>query len=210
MPQPPDNQPPGNQPPDNGGNQPQSGNGRRGEGIGNNGQAGETAIVPAPSTRLQALQAKRNVQVPANGPRARGRAPVPEVPSFVGRGFCYPMGVNTDGGIRMTRGPEDLDASMRVILSTARGERLMRPQFGCRIWDLLFEPVNFNTLGQMAEAAGEAIAQWEPRVDVLGIECVPDSRDAYLVNIEITYKVRATNDRRNLVYPFYVIPREEH
>ena len=212
MPQPPDNQPPGNQPPDNGGNQPQSGNGRRGDGVGNNGQAGGTALVPAPSTRLQALQAKRDVQVPANGPlaRARGRAPVPEVPSFVGRGFSFPMGVNTDGGIRMTRGPEDLDASMRVILSTARGERLMRPQFGCRIWDLLFEPVNFNTLGQMAEAAGEAIAQWEPRVDVLGIECVPDSQDAYLVNIEITYKVRATNDRRNLVYPFYVIPREEH
>ena len=86
----------------------------------------------------------------------------------------------------------------------------MRPQFGCRIWDLIFEPVNFNTLGQMAEAAGEAIAEWEPRVDVLGIECVPDSLDPYLVNIDITYKVRATNDRRNLVYPFYVIPREEH
>jgi uncharacterized protein len=134
----------------------------------------------------------------------------PGVPSFVGRGFSFPMGVNTDGGIRMTRGPEDLDASMRVILSTAPGERLMRPQFGCRIWDLIFEPVNFNTLGQMAEAAGEAIAQWEPRVDVLGIECVPDSLDPYLVNIDITYRVRATNDRRNLVYPFYVIPREEH
>jgi phage baseplate assembly protein W len=174
------------------------GNGRRN---GNDGRAGD-ALVPA----------KREVQVPASGPLARARAiaPEPAVPSFVGRGFSFPMGVNTDGGIRMTRGPEDLDASMRVILSTAPSERLMRPQFGCRIWDLVFEPVNFNTLGQMAEATGEAIAQWEPRVDVLGIECVPDVRDAYLVNIEITYKVRATNDRRNLVYPFYVIPREDH
>lgn len=195
-------------PTDDEGDEIQSGNGRRN---GNDGRAGD-ALVPTPSARLQALKAKREVQAPASGPLARTRAvaPEPAVPSFVGRGFSFPMGVNTDGGIRMTRGPEDLDASMRVILSTAPSERLMRPQFGCRIWDLVFEPVNFNTLGQMAEATGEAIAQWEPRVDVLGIECVPDVRDAYLVNIEITYKVRATNDRRNLVYPFYVIPREDH
>jgi uncharacterized protein len=131
------------------------------------------------------------------------------VPSFVGRGFAFPMGVGADGGIRLTRGPQDLDASMRVILSTAPGERLMRPQFGCRIWDLVFEPVNFNTLGLMQAATREAIAQWEPRVDVENVECVPDGRDASVVRIQITYRVRSTNDRRNLVYPFYVIPREE-
>jgi uncharacterized protein len=195
-------------PTDDQGDEIQSGNGRRN---GNDGRAAD-ALVPAPSARLQALKAKREVQAPVSGPLARTRAPgsEPGVPSFVGRGFSFPMGVSTDGGLRMTRGPEDLDASMRVILSTAPSERLMRPQFGCRIWDLVFEPVNFNTLGQMAEAAGEAIAQWEPRVDVLGIECVPDAGDAYLVNIDIAYKVRATNDRRNLVYPFYVIPREDH
>jgi uncharacterized protein len=205
-------------PPDNTDNQannqtdgPASGNGRRAEVVAADSHAGD-ALVPLPSARLQALQAQRDMRPPSNGPLARMRAVAlePGVPSFVGRGFSFPMGINTDGGIRMTRGPEDLDASMRVILSTAPGERLMRPQFGCRIWDLIFEPVNFNTLGQMAEAAGDAIAQWEPRVDVLGIECVPDSLDPYLVNIDITYKVRATNDRRNLVYPFYVIPREDH
>ncbi len=200
-------------PTDDQGDENQSANGQRSDGVGQagGGRVGD-ALVPAPSARLQALKAKREVQAPVSGPLARTRAITaePGVPSFVGRGFSFPMGVNTDGGIRMTRGPEDLDASMRVILSTAPSERLMRPQFGCRIWDLVFEPVNFNTLGQMAEAAGEAIAQWEPRVDVLGIECVPDVRDPYLVNIDIAYKVRATNDRRNLVYPFYVIPREDH
>jgi phage baseplate assembly protein W len=198
-------------PPDNQGDENKSGDGSRSEGVDGNGRAGD-ALLPAPSARLQAIQAKRAVQAPVSGPLARTRAIAkePAVPSFVGRGFAFPMGVGTDGGIRMTRGPEDLDASMRVILSTAPSERLMRPQFGCRIWDLMFEPVNFNTLGQMAEAAGEAIAQWEPRVDVLGIECVPDVRDSFLVNINITYRVRTTNDRRNLVYPFYVIPREDH
>jgi uncharacterized protein len=199
------------QPPDNQGDASQSSNGRRDGDVAGDGRVGG-ALVPAPSARLQALQARRAMEASASGVLAstRARAPEPGVPSFVGRGFAFPLGVSTDGGIRMTRGPEDLDASMRVILSTAPGERLMRPQFGCRIWDLLFEPVNFNTLGQMAEAAGEAIAQWEPRVDVLGIECVPDVRDQFLVNIDIKYRVRATNDRRNLVYPFYVIPREDN
>lgn len=188
-----------------------SGNGRRQENAAGDGRARD-ALVRGPSARLQALQARRAVQAPVSAASASTptRGAETGVPSFVGRGFSFPMGVNTDGGIRMTRGPEDLDASMRVILSTAPGERLMRPQFGCRIWDLIFEPVNFNTLGQMAEAAGDALAQWEPRVDVLGIDCVPDARDPYLVHIDITYRVRATNDRRNLVYPFYVIPREDH
>jgi uncharacterized protein len=212
MPQPPpDDQAPDDQAPDDQSGQSKSGNSSGNESVTGNGRAGD-ALVPAPSARLQALQAKRAVRAPVSGALARSRAMAaePGVPSFVGRGFAFPMGVDTDGGIRMTRGPEDLDASMRVILSTAPSERLMRPQFGCRIWDLMFEPVNFNTLGQMAEAAGEAIAQWEPRVDVLGIECEPDVRDSFLVNINITYRVRATNDRRNLVYPFYVIPREDH
>jgi uncharacterized protein len=200
------------QPPsDNQDDAPESANGRRDGSVAGNGRVGD-ALVPAASARLQALQARRAIQASvAGGLAGRGaRTPEAGVPSFVGRGFAFPMGVSPDGGIRMTRGPEDLDASMRVILSTAPGERLMRPQFGCRIWDLLFEPVNFNTLGQMAEAAGDAIAQWEPRVDVLGIDCEPDIRDPFLVYIDITYRVRATNDRRNLVYPFYVIPREDH
>jgi uncharacterized protein len=199
------------QSPDKPGDPTPSSNGRRDGNVARDGRVGD-ALVPATSARLQALQARRAMRASVSGALAstRGKAPEAGVPSFVGRGFSFPMGVDTDGGIRMTRGPEDLDASMRVILSTAPSERLMRPQFGCRIWDLLFEPVNFNTLGQMAAAAGEAIAQWEPRVDVLGIECIPDARDQFLVNINITYRVRATNDRRNLVYPFYVIPREDH
>ncbi len=132
-----------------------------------------------------------------------------QVASFVGRGFAFPMGVDRDGSIRLTRGAEDMDTSIRVILSTAPGERLMRPQFGCRIWELVFEPVNFNTLGLMEQAVRDALAQWEPRAEVTDVHCEPDARDPYLVHVQISYKVRSTNDRRNLVYPFYVIPREE-
>ena len=133
---------------------------------------------------------------------------VPDV-SFIGRGFSWPMEVDHRGAISLTQGPADLDRSIRVVLLTAPGERVMRPQFGCRIWDLLFEPVNANLLGLIAEAVRDALAQWEPRVEVEDVQPVQDEDDGGLVRIAIRYRVRATNDRRNLVYPFYVIPRED-
>ncbi len=133
----------------------------------------------------------------------------PHVPTdFVGRGFAWPFGVDHTGSLRMTDGA-DLTDSITVVLMTAPGERLMRPQFGCRIWDLLFEPVTANLVGLIREAVRDALAQWEPRIEVEDVVPVPDSDNQGLIRIEIAYRVRATNDRRNLVYPFYVIPREE-
>lgn len=129
--------------------------------------------------------------------------------SFVGRGLSWPMGVDHTGSIRLTEGAADLDRSIRIVLATAPGERVMRPQFGCRIWEMLFEPVTPNLLGLMTQAVHEALAQWEPRVDVDEVTVVPDPVDQTLVRIGVAYRVRTTNDRRNLVYPFYVIPREE-
>lgn len=129
-------------------------------------------------------------------------------PAFIGRGLRWPLGVDHTGGIGMTTGPGDLDRSINVVISTAPGERVMRPEFGCRIWELLFEPVNHNTIGLMAQAVREAIAQWEPRVTVTDVVVRPDPADHGRVDIDVTYIVRTTNDTRNLVYPFYVIPRE--
>ncbi len=169
----------------------------------------------APTDNGVRRPARRTSQAASHGdgygrlPGERVASLPPTVPSFVGRGFAFPMGVDANGAIRLTTGPEELDTSIRVVLSTAPGERLMRPQFGCRIWELMFEPVNHNTLGLMAAATRDAITQWEPRVDVLDVVCTPDARDSSLVRIEVSYRVRSTNDRRNLVYPFYVIPREE-
>jgi phage baseplate assembly protein W len=119
------------------------------------------------------------------------------------------MGVDHTGSIALTGGADDLDSSIRVVLATAPSERVMRPSFGCKIWDLLFEPVNTNTLGLMNRAVREAIAQWEPRVEVEHVDVSPDGADTSLVHITVTVRVRATNSKRNLVYPFYVIPREE-
>jgi hypothetical protein len=141
-------------------------------------------------------------------PSSRGQSDVTDV-SFIGRGLRFPMGVDHRGGIAMTNGAGDLDCSMRVVLATAPGERVMRPRFGCRIWDLLFEPINANTIGLMASAVREALAEWEPRAEVEEVLVDPDGADHSLVHIRVAYRVRTTNDRRNLVYPFYVIPREE-
>jgi phage baseplate assembly protein W len=128
---------------------------------------------------------------------------------FIGRGFMFPMRVDQSGSIAMTNGAADLDSSIRMVLSTAPGERLMRPRFGCAIWDLLFEPINANTMGLMAVAVREALGQWEPRIDVEDVVVSADDAEAGKVRIDVRYVAKSTNDRRNLVFPFYVIPRED-
>ena len=127
---------------------------------------------------------------------------------FIGRGILFPLRVDQSGSIALGAGADDIDASIRMAIITAPGERVMRPQFGCRIWDLLFEPINANTLGLMAEAVRDTVSQWEPRVDLEDLEVEPDPDRPAQVMIKMRYRVRATNDRRNLVFPFYVIPRE--
>ena len=128
---------------------------------------------------------------------------------FIGRGISFPLRVDQSGSIALGSGPDDINASIRMAIMTAPGERVMRPQFGCRIWELLFEPINANTIGLMGEAVREAISRWEPRVHLEKLEIVPDPGAIGAVKIQLDYRVRATNDRRNLVYPFYVIPRED-
>ena len=121
----------------------------------------------------------------------------------------WPLRVDQSGSIAMASATDGLSSSMRMVLATAPGERVMRPNFGCAIWDLLFEPINANTIGLMAVAVREALGQWEPRIEVLDVRIVPDVSVDGRVQIEVDYRVKATNDRRNLVYPFYVIPIEE-
>jgi phage baseplate assembly protein W len=129
--------------------------------------------------------------------------------SFIGRGFSWPLTVDHTGSIKLTNTIEDIERTMRIILMTAPGERVMRPRFGCSIWDLLFEPVTENLLGLIAESVYEALGQWEPRVEVDEVIPVADQDDHALVQVHVRYRLRSTNDPRNLVFPFYVIPHEE-
>lgn len=134
--------------------------------------------------------------------------PATDPPSHVGSGFAFPLQVDGNGSLVLTSGVDDIDKAIRVILSTAPGERPMRPAFGCAIWDLLFEPINANTLGLMEDAVHEALSRWEPRAQVEDVVVTPAGGRLGALEIEIVYVVRATNDRRNLVHPFYLLPGE--
>jgi len=136
------------------------------------------------------------------------RVPAGTDPSFIGRGFAWPFGVDHTGAIAMGDPADELDRAIEIVLMTAPGERLMRPKFGCRIWELLFEPITPTLLGQIATVVRQALAQWEPRIEVESVLPLPSGDDDALVHIEIAYRVRATNNRRNLVYPFYLIPHD--
>jgi uncharacterized protein len=128
---------------------------------------------------------------------------------FIGHGISFPLRVDQSGAIATTSGGDGIDSALRMVLMTAPGERVMRPDFGCRIWELMFEPINANTLGLMAESVREAVARWEPRAVLEDVRVEPDPGSVGRVFIHVDYVVRTTNDRRNLVYPFYVIPRED-
>jgi phage baseplate assembly protein W len=127
---------------------------------------------------------------------------------FVGKGFPFPMRINESGSFTLIEGIEELERSMAVVLSTAPGERPFRPAFGCRIWELMFEPIETSTMGLMEMYVQEALHMWEPRVEIDSVLVEPSDIDG-AVTIQISYIVRSTNDRRNLVYPFYTIPPEE-
>jgi len=128
---------------------------------------------------------------------------------FVGRGITYPMRVSTTGGIALTSREEEIAESMRLILGTSPGERPMRPDFGCPIHEHIFAPADASTTGLIAFDVRNALTRWEPRIDVLDVTVRRDDDQPTLLYIDITYAIRETNDPRNLVFPFYVIPEEE-
>ena len=130
---------------------------------------------------------------------------------FLGTGLgFFPFRVNSRGGIALSRGENDIRESIRMILETPIGERRMRPQFGCGVHDLVFAPNTPATHGLIAYRVTEALTLWEPRIEVRqdGVQVQVDSSDSSRVLVVINYTVRATNQQRNLVYPFYLIPSE--
>jgi len=104
----------------------------------------------------------------------------------------------------MTEGEENIERSVRIILGTAKGERVMRPEFGCEIHDQVFSSLSPATLNRIEESVRSALVRWEPRIDVEDVDAAPDTRNPNKVLVEIEYWVQSTNSRSNMVYPFYV------
>jgi uncharacterized protein len=127
---------------------------------------------------------------------------------FIGQGWGFPLSTTSSGSIALVSGDREISESIRIILSTAQGERPMRPDFGCGIHDHVFAPADATTAGVIIYEVQRALARWEPRITVLDVQVSLDRADDAVIYISINYSKRGTNDPRNLVFPFYVIPEE--
>ena len=127
---------------------------------------------------------------------------------FIGKGWAFPLRTSATSGIAMVSSERELAESIQLILSTALGERPMRPEFGCGIHEHVFAPADDTTAGQIAYDVRLSLNRWEPRVAVTDVTVTVDPDRANTLYIDISYTERASNDRRNLVFPFYTIPVE--
>jgi uncharacterized protein len=126
-------------------------------------------------------------------------------PTFLGRGWSFPPTFTRAGaGVEMVSGAEDIRQSLRILLSTSMGERVMVHSFGCDLTPFLFEEITVTFLTNLREAVRGAIRDWEPRIKVDQIVAEADPHDPGLVLVGIDYTIRATNTRNNLVFPFYL------
>jgi len=121
---------------------------------------------------------------------------------FLGIGVGFPVGLDQAGALTQAAYEESVRQSIWIILSTTKGERVMRPDFGCGLSDLVFEPNTAATAGRVAHAVEDALQRFEPRIDLLGVDVRADGSGRLL--IDIGYQMRTTNNIFNLVYPFYL------
>ena len=127
---------------------------------------------------------------------------------FVGSGWAFPLRTDKTGSIALVARERELEESIRLILGTAPGERPMRPEFGCGIHDFVYAPADPETAGRLGYEVRAALARWEPRIEVNDVVVTIDVEDRSLLYIDVHYSLAASNDPRNLVFPFYVIPAE--
>ena len=123
---------------------------------------------------------------------------------FLGVGWTYPVGTKMNGDIAMSQFEDDIREAIPIILGTAKGERVMRPDFGCGIHDLVFAPINTATITLVENSVREALTVYEPRIELIKVEALSDRAEEGKLLVNIDYRVRSTNSRFNLVYPFYL------
>lgn len=122
---------------------------------------------------------------------------------FLGKGWQFPVALDEGGALAVAEYEESVRQSIWVILGTAKGERVMRHDFGCGIYYMVFDVNSSTTTSEAAEEVRDALVSFEPRIDVLGVEVSPGGGGEVLY-VSIDYQIRATNTVFNLVYPFYL------
>jgi phage baseplate assembly protein W len=124
--------------------------------------------------------------------------------AFLGKGWKFPIQTDQDLKIQTSIYEENIKESIKIILGTRKGERVMRPDFGCGIHDFVFENTSSVVLGHIELSISEALTKYEPRIELLNIDISKEQIDNGILIISINYQVISTNNRFNIVYPFYI------
>lgn len=128
----------------------------------------------------------------------------PERKDFLGRGWAMPVQLDPRTGlVESVAYEEDIRQSILIILETAPGERVMRPNFGCGIHELVFTAVDSTAIQRIRSVVDEAMRRCEARIDVIAINVDEDATTEGKLLVELEYRVRKTNQLGNLVFPFY-------
>lgn len=128
-----------------------------------------------------------------------------DVKAFLGTGWKFP--IQTDGAagrIRTSSNEENIEDSVRIIIGTRKGERVMEPEFGCKIWEYSFATVDYTTLHAMQNEVENALVRWEPRITGIQVEISDEKIEEGVLLIQVSYVIRSTNNLYNMVYPFYI------
>lgn len=123
---------------------------------------------------------------------------------ILGTGWTFPVRIDGRGGFSMSSQEQDIAEAVWIVLATSRGERMMRPDFGCGIGDYVFAPNNATTRGAIAHQVQQALMRWEPRIDLADVRVEDDPAQPNLLLIHVDYRIRANNAFHNLVYPFFL------
>ncbi|APX11979.1 GPW/gp25 family protein [Tateyamaria omphalii] len=129
---------------------------------------------------------------------------MPEPRGYLGTGWKFPLQVTPSGAIATARHEQRIEESIYLILSTARGERVMLPDFGCGIHDRVFEPANPATITIIIDSIRQALVTYEPRIDVLNVSAEPSGETPNLLLIRVDYRIINNNVFGNLVYPYFI------
>jgi len=127
---------------------------------------------------------------------------------IIGRGWAFPTRLDHRGQIALVGDATEIEQAIRIILNTAPGQRVMRPEFGCRLHELVFAPNNSQTAGMAERHVRQAIGRWEPRIAIESVTAGPDPDHSAALLIDVRYRIKATHSSRSLVFPFYLIPEE--
>ena len=124
--------------------------------------------------------------------------------AFLGQGWRFPIIPDETGSLTYVAGDENVEQSLRILLLTEIGQRVMRSDFGCKAPRLVFSPGSIQYLRLLETTVRDAVRDWEPRIELEDVRAETDPTEEERVIVSISYKVRQTNTRNNIVFPFYL------